>query len=168
MAELSLLNESLKRAVAVPGTFATVFPDTADTDIEALLADAVAEAQLDGFLAALTLNVDDNEVDPDLTPAQGALVVIYAGYRMLTNEIRNRKSHVRYEAGPTVFEQDQEGSTLNELLRQINERKRFLLERAERGELDDSGAFVGDLAFIKATSDYGWYSDLTLYEYQGL
>ena len=168
MTYLNELAQSFKNAVAVPGTFADVYPSTTDSDVDDMLADGLAEAQLDGFLSGITLNLGTNSTTPDLSVAQRALVVIYAAARMIVVDIKNRKNHVRYEAGTTVFEQDQTASMLNELLREVSDRKKALIERAERGELDSSGAFVGDLAYMRATGDYGWHSDLGFNAYSDL
>lgn len=154
---------ALKRAVATPGTFDTAFPDATDQELAALLGDAMAEAQLDGFMADYELDVDLLEVTPDLPQPLVALLLIYAGYRLLVNEIRNRKTHVRYEAGPTVFEEDQTASMLNELLRQLNDRKKDLLEQARLGA-HDGGVYVADMYLHRATGlDFrmGWYLDLS-------
>lgn len=162
--------EALKRAVAVPGTFATLFPETQDDDLVALLGDSMAEAQLDGFLADHELSLPDYEATPDLTMVQGALLLIYGGYRLLVNEIRNRKTHVRYEAGPTTFEEDQTASMLNELLRQLYDRKKDLLEQARRASLD-MNVYVADMYFHRATdTDFrlGWYLDVTALAFEGV
>lgn len=166
MSQLADLVDPLKRAVALPGQFRDEYPDIFDTNLQDLLLDAFAESQLDGFLNGV--NVTNGDTDPDLTRAQEALIVIYGGYRFLANEIRNRQTHTRYEAGSAVFEQDQTASLLNTLLRQIYERKVELVERAREGQLYSGGAFSADLSYIKATQSYGWHSDLTLYAYQDL
>lgn len=168
MSNLADLVDSLKRAVAVPGTFFDVFPSTTDDDLAFTLADAFSEAQLDGFLSTVSLDLTTLETDAALALAQQALVVIYGGYRILVSEIRNRKNRTNYVAGPVQAEEEQTASMLNEVLRQLGERKRELIARAERGELYDGGAYVLDLAYVKATSDYGWHSGLTLHEYDGL
>lgn len=168
MSDLSELVEPLKRAVATPGTFADVFPEATDDLLTAQLADAFGEAQLDGFLSGFSVDLTLSTTSPDLSTAQGALLVVYAAYTILVNEVRNRKSHVRYEASGTVFEQDQTASMLNEILRQLGDRKKDLLEQARLGQLDETGVFMADLAFVKATQDYGWNSNLSLREYEGL
>lgn len=168
MSDLAELVESLKRAVAVPGTFFDVFPSTTDDDLTATLADAFAEAQLDGFLSTVELDLGTNITTPDLELSHQALVVIYAGYRILVNEVRNRKNRTNYVAGPVQAEEEQTASMLNEVLRQLGERKKDLVARAERGELYSGGAFVLDLAYVKATADYAWHSGLSLHEYEGL
>lgn len=117
--------DSLKAAVAIPGTFADEFPDTTDDDLAALLLDSFAETQLFGFFGTWTAD-DLGVVTPDLTRAEGALVVIYATVRMLRTELRNRKTHVRYEASGTVFEQDQGASTLVALLKTYEDEKKAI------------------------------------------
>ena len=168
MTDLNDLLPSIKRAVAVPATFDTVFPNTTDPELVGQLEDGIAEAQLDGFLASVTLDINAHTTSPDLTLAQQALVVIYAGYRIITNKIRETATLTRYKAGPAEAETERTASMFNEIMRQLADRKKELIARAERGEFDDTGAFVADLAFIKATADYGWHSQLGLYEYQGL
>jgi hypothetical protein len=70
--------ESLKRVVATPGTFDTLFPDTTDQDLVGTLLDGIAQAQLDGLLASYTYD-DTGTVTPDLSAPQSALVILYAG-----------------------------------------------------------------------------------------
>jgi hypothetical protein len=129
---LADLVPALQRAVAVPGTFEALFPDTLDDDLVALLGDAMAEAQFDGWLAPNTLDDLTYEATPDLTRAEGALLVLYASIRMLTAEIRNRKTHTRYEAGGAVYEQDQSAQMMVELLRGLAARKAEMLQQAGR------------------------------------
>lgn len=167
MSNLAELTESLKRAVAVPGTFIDVFPDTTDDDLAASLADGYSEAKLDGFLSTTTLDLATLEVTPDLEDSHRALVVIYTAYQILVAEIRNRPTRTNYVAGSVQAEREQTASMLNEILRQLHDRKKELIARAERGEIS-SDTFMGDLYFIKATSDYGWNSSLTLHEYGSL
>ena len=168
MSDLADLVEPLKRAVAVPGTFVDVFPDTSDDDLAALLADSFAEAQLDGFLSGFEVDLNTSFTTPDLTTPHTALLVIYGSYRMLINEIRNTQNRLRYVAGPVEYETEQTASMLNEILRQLGDKKKGILDQARLGEFDTSGVFVADLAHIKATQDYGWHSDLTLHEYEAL
>lgn len=148
MSDLTTLVPSLQRALAVPGTFDVLFPDTLDADLSSTLLDGFAEIQLDGLLLD---NVADDAglVTPDLTRAQAALVVLYASVRVLVTEIRNRKTHVRYEGGGAVFEEDQSATMLVELLRQAQARKADLVVQARRGALTDAFLMV-DLYCAKA------------------
>lgn len=151
MSELADLTDALKREVAVPGTFATVFPNTTDEDLEGTLLDAFAQCQLDGFMLDIAID-DDGVTAPDITRGQQALVVIYAGCRMLMAELLNRKSHTRYEANGSVFEQDQAASMLTQALKDLQEKKQRLWDLAQRRP---TSVTVVDGYFIKAT-DFYW------------
>lgn len=139
---------SMKRALAVPGTFTELFPSTTDQDLAAVMLDAMGEAQLDGFFPEYSWDLFTAVVDQDLTHAEVALVIIYASHRVLVNEIRNRRNHVRYESGTAVYEQDQTASMLNELLREMRDRKEQLRERARYGDLS-SAFYMADLYAVK-------------------
>jgi hypothetical protein len=168
VSELADLVDPLKRTVAVPGTFAETFPATGDDDLEATLLDAFAEAQLDGFFAE-AFSDDDGLVSPDLARGEGALVVIYAAARIITAELRNRKTHVRYEASGAVFEQDTTASLLVALLKDLSARKLDLLTQArQRGHA--SAFLMADAYFIRATSVYpiGGMGEDRAYDYLAL
>lgn len=130
MTELRDLVDAYKREVAVPGTFATAFPNTTDDDIAAALADAFAEAQLDGFFSKVSLDVDAGEVTPDLSVAGAALVVLYAGMRMIRQQIRSASSEKRYWAGPVGMQEKQSASALSEDLKWLSRRRDELLANA--------------------------------------
>ena len=133
--DLSDLTPALKRALAVPGTFADLFPDTTDDDLVGTLADGVAEAHLDGFLAGVVLDVSGATVAPDLSSPQQALVVMYAMSRVLTARVANLKNRTRYKAGSVESETEQSASVLVELLREVRDRKKQLLDDAKAGNL---------------------------------
>lgn len=154
MSDLGVLVDALKRSVAVPGTFDAIFTETTDTDLEDTLLDAFAEAQLWGFFP--THDADDlGVVTPDLTRGEGALVVIFAMCRVLTAEIRNRKTHTRYEAGGAVFEQDQAGGLLIQLLKDYQLQKAELLKR---GNVSAASAFyMADQYFLRAVGGSSEY-----------
>lgn len=163
MSELADLVGSLKRAVAVPGNFATLFPLSDDTTLTLTLLDGFAEAQLDGFFTTYTSD-DDGTVTETMTRAEGALVVLYAGVRILANEIRNRKSHIRYEGGGAVFEQDQAASVLVELLKEYQAQKVAVKEAIRRGKLANA-FYMADQYVIRAVGP-AWYGDFA-YGHQG-
>lgn len=142
MTDLSVLAPSLQRALAVPGTFAALFPDTTDQDLADTLADAVAEAHLDGFLSGVALDVTAGTTTPDLTSAQQALVVMYGMSRVLTARVANLKNRTRYKAGSVEAETEQSASVLVELLREVRDRKKQILEDAKAGDLAKAFAMV--------------------------
>ena len=153
MSSLADLVESLKREVAVPGTFATVFSETVDEELELALLDAFAQAQLDGFFASSTAT-DLGIVTPNYSRAAGSLIVIYAGVRLLTAEIINRKSHTRYEASGAVFEQDFAASVLVQALKDLSAKKAVFLEQVKASQRSLIGITMVDGYFLKATDFY--------------
>lgn len=153
MTDLADLVEPLKREVAVPGTFAALFPDTTDDDLAAALLDAFAQAQLDGFLSNSNAT-DDGILSPDLSRGASALVVLYAGIRFLTVDLINRKSHIRYEASGAVFEQDSAASVLVQALKDLRAKKEAITETAKAQARAQIGTTVVDGYFIKATDFY--------------
>lgn len=153
MSDLNALVPALKRAVAPPGRFVAVFPEAQDSDLVGQLADALGAVQLDGYLGSFATDVDAETVTPDVTQAQGALLVMYASIRMLRNEIRNRKSHVHYEAKGAVFEEDTGASVMVEMLRDLRAEQQRFLDNAKTVGLA-SAFYMADLAFIKEMREY--------------
>lgn len=153
MTDLIDMVEPFKRSVAVPGTFDATFPETTDTDIEGVLADSVAEAQLDGLLSDHALDLDASTVSPDLVPAQQALVLLYGWVRMLTNELISRKTHVRYEAGGAVFEEDQGASLLVDIHKEMKQRKKDIIEQAQLAGASSAFVMV-DQSYVRSRADY--------------
>lgn len=153
MTTLEDLIEPLKRAVAVPGTFDTVFPETTDDDLIGLLMDAFAEAQLSRFFPGYSV-AEDGAVTPELQRGEGALVVIFGAVRMLISEIRNRKSHIRYEAKGAVFEQDQAPSVLVQLLKDYQTQKAEILVASRT--LAGSAFYMADQYFLRAVGREGY------------
>lgn len=149
---LSDLVPSLKRALAAPGEFDANFPEALDSDLTGTLTDAVAECMLDGFLGAVTLDVPNDAVTPDLTSAQQALVILYGMSRVLTARIANLKNRTRYEAKGVSAETEQSASVLVELLKETKERKRQLLDDARAGNL--AGAFAMVDMYVAKSIDY--------------
>lgn len=153
MTSLADLVEPLKREVAVPGAFAGIFPETTDEDLEASLLDAFAQTQLDGFFTASTAT-DAGLVSPDLSRGASALIVIYAGVRLLTTEIINRKSHTRYEASGAVFEADFAASVLVQALKDLATKKATFLAQIATAQRAQLGTTVVDSYFVRATDFY--------------
>lgn len=116
MTAMSELVPAYQREVAPLGGFAAQYPNATVPLQIGVLADAFGETQLDGFFPTSVFDVDSNEVDPDLSPAGRALVVIYAGIRTLRNDLSNTKSRVNYVAGPVQYEVEQAASVLKGLL----------------------------------------------------
>lgn len=131
--DLADLVEAFKREVAIPGTFERDFPLTGDDAITASLGDAFAEAQLDGFFGGNELDLEEWMIAPALSTSGAALVVIYAGIRMMRHKIAAMATRTRYQAGPVTAEQGASAQAQTELLRQLERRREQILANAHRG-----------------------------------
>jgi len=149
MTVLTQLVPQLKRFVAVPGQFADIFPGTTDSDLAAALADGWSAARMRGFMPTTTLDTNTNTLTPDITPEQGALIVLFTGVRMLQAEIRNRKTHTRYKAGAVESEVDYASSVLVELLRQYEAEMTAVLAAVSTYGASDA-FWMADMAVLRA------------------
>lgn len=131
MTDLTELVDSLKREVAVPGTFATVYKSTTDDDLVGSLMDAFAAAQLDGFFLNQTLDLFTFQVTPDLSPAGRAAVLIYAAERILTMQVMGLRQRSLYEAGSVKYETENSAQVLTQILKSLAERKKLVLGQAD-------------------------------------
>ena len=141
---LANLVEPLKREVAVPGAFDTIFPDTGDDDLIGALADGFAECRLDGFFGGNVVDLDTNMISPAISSGAAALIVIYSGIRIIRSQLRNMNSHVKYEAAGAIYEVDTAASVLTQELRDFAERKRELLTLFLRQQRAGQSVFVTD------------------------
>lgn len=135
------LVESLKREVNVPGGDA--FPDTDDVIFFGYLQDAFWEARLDGMLSGFTED-GNGSVTPtttgadDLTRELQQLVVLYAGIRILRNELMRVQTLFRAKAGSVEYETQQSASVLKDLLGELQRRRAVVLERlSDLGVVED-------------------------------
>ena len=141
MSDLTELLEPLKRTVAVPGTFADVFPDTSEDDLLGSLLDGFAEAQLDGYFVGPLVNIDEAGItSPDIARAEGALIVLYSATRIVQTQLLNLKSRVRYEAKGLVYEAEQSAQVLVALLKDLQARK--VLLAGQKGSAGAGSAFT--------------------------
>lgn len=134
MTSLSVLVEPLKRELAVPGLFETVFPSTSDLDLEGSLADGFATAQLQGFFgtSAVTESEAGFEVNPDLSTAGGALIVLYSASTIIRAQLRSLLASERYKAANVEFEVTRSATLLREELVFLNARIQDLVNEARR------------------------------------
>lgn len=132
--DLSEYAPTLRREVTPLGS--TLFESITDTQLTPYLTDAFWEARLDGFLDGYTAD-EDGIVEPtetggeDLSLAGVALIVLYAGIKILRNRILNMNTGFRAKAGPVEFEQQNSATMLAEMLKQLRDRKNQLLDRAD-------------------------------------
>lgn len=152
MTDVDTLVGAFKREVAIPGTFTTAFPTITDVDAGLSLQDAFAQAQLDGFFGKSTLDPTTGVITPDLSLAGGALIVIYAGLRLVRQQLRDLKTATRYKAGPTSYEVEQSAAMLTEDLKQLERRRKDLLSNAMRAGRGAGTTFVLDAYAARAGS----------------
>jgi hypothetical protein len=154
--DLSDFTDSLRREIAPPGS--TVFATATDTELVGYLADGFWEARLDGFLEGFEAD-GDGVVTPtaeggeDMDRKNVALVVLYAGLRILRNQILNTNTGFRAKAGSVEFERQNSATMLAEMLRQLQATKNRILEQAEFAE---TGVSVWD-AFSTRLFEPGSY-----------
>lgn len=148
---------TLRREITPLGT--TLFTAIADGVLVGYLTDAFWEARLDGFLAAYTADEDGLVTpltDTAFTPAEIALVVMYAGIRVLRNQILNTSTGFRAKAGAVEFEQQNGATVLTEMLKQLRDQKIRIIEMSQ------------DLTLVQIFDAFSTRSYSTLSYYGGL
>ena len=126
---------SLRREVTPLGT--NLFSAVTDTQLVEYMQDAFWEAKLDGFMAGYV--EDEGEIfsdsgGPDIDRKYIALVILYAGIRVLRNRILNTQTQFRAKAGPVEFEQQNSATMLAEMLKQLRATKDKVLEQLDEAE----------------------------------
>lgn len=146
MTLLSSLIGALKRDVAVPGTFATVFPSTQDSDLTALVADAFGEAQLMGFLSTYSLQASGGDfstlgpdpaggqtpVPTDLSVPAQAVIVMFAAIRLVRAQLRSLPLQEKYKAGSVEYEVGRSATVLRDTLKEMSDQLNKLIDIARQ------------------------------------
>lgn len=141
--DLGEYTDVLLREITPLGT--TVTADTS-TLIEYLL-DAFWEAKLDGFFPGHTAD-DEGTIVPigsaaDLDRTAVALMVLFAGVKVLRNRILNTKTTFRAKAGAVEFEQGTSAAMLVEMLKQLQAMKKRILDQVDNPQ-EITGVIVLD------------------------
>jgi hypothetical protein len=158
---------SLKREVEPPGS--NVFASVTDAQWVGYLADAFWEARLDGFLTGYIVQGVDplvtappipGEVIPtsgtvEVDRAQLALVVLYAGIKILRNRILNMNTGFRAKAGGVEFEQQNSATMLAEMLKQLRATKDRIIDALDAGETDVMVLDAFSTRVLSTSSYYG-------------
>jgi hypothetical protein len=150
VSDLAELVEPLKRELAVPGTYDSVFPNTGDQDLLDSLADGFSEAQLDGYFSDYTLDLDTYLTDPDLSAGGGALIVLYTGMRIIRAQMRALNLSEKYNAGPVSYEIERSSTLLREELKYLMGRRDDLVAQAKR----TGGTVVLDSYFTRSAVNW--------------
>lgn len=126
--DLSDLVDSLKREVNAPGI--DQLPGATDADYLGNLQDGFWEAKLEGII------FDFTESDGIVTPISGSddisrdiqqLIIFYAGYRIVRNQLRNLNTLFRAKSGPNEFETQQAATLLYAVLKDLEKKRALLL-----------------------------------------
>src|SRR5690606_9585431 len=72
-------------------------------------------------------------VDPDLSTSGAALVVIYAGIRLMRQKIMSLTGKTRFAAGPVSAEVGANTYAQTEMLKQLERRREKILANADQG-----------------------------------
>jgi len=164
--ELRDFVESLKREIEPPGT--ELFAGVTEAQWVGYLADAFWEARLDGFLVGYATDegasgdvsiVPVQSGAPDLDRRWVALVVLYAGVKVLRNRILNMNTTFRAKAGPVEFEQQNSATMLAEMLRQLKATKDRIVDDLD---VHHSGVLVLDAYSTRLYSRSSYYGGLEL------
>lgn len=167
--------DHLKREVQPPGS--ELFGDVTNSQWVGFLGDAFWEARLDGFLGkweALENGPGDVTVEPvdpggeDMPRQYIALIVLYAGIRVLRNKILNTNTGFRAKAGPVEFEQQNSANLLSEMLKQLKSTKDRIiagLEQQELSQLPGGGSMVLDAFSARLFTPAYYYGDPSLTGY---
>lgn len=142
---------TLKREVQPPG--ADLYAGSTDSDWVGHLVDAFWEARLDGLLEGYTASVTPGESDGEIVPITAsdpeiggrglALVVLYAGIRVLRGKIlASASTGIRAKAGPVEFEQNPLATVLAEMLKQLRATKERILDELEAESVIGGGTSV--------------------------
>lgn len=143
--DLSDFVAALRREITPPGS--DLFAGVGDEVFTGYLADAFWEARLDGFLSSWSAD-DDGIVVPvapnttDLPRDQIAAIIIYAGVRVLRNQILNTQTAFRAQAGPVEYEVQNSAQMLVEMLKQLKAVKDRLIDSVGSGIETTTTAYI--------------------------
>jgi len=157
--------DSLKREVVPLGS--TLFGAVTDAQWLGYLTDAFWEAKLDGFMTGYVADEDGvvtNETGgSDLDRRFVALIVLYAGIRILRNRILNMNTGFRAKAGPVEFEQQNSATMLAEMLKQLRATKERIIEELEEaGSGDPTGVLLLDAFSTRLFSSSSYWGSIEL------
>lgn len=144
--DLSNYTDVLRREVTPPGS--TTFSAVPDSVFVGYLADAFWEVKLDGFVepwaadaVGVVIPINDPEAqtvgpftitsyDPntDMPRDQIALIILYAGIKILRNNLISTNTRLSAKAGPVEFTTENSAMVMTQMLRDLTSIKTRLLE----------------------------------------
>lgn len=137
---LSTLVRPLELAVNPPG--ADLFPDATETEWIDRLANAFWDARIEGFLTDYTLDELDivavTAGADDMPRDLQQVVVFFAAFAAVAQQLRSLRTSFRAKAGPVEFETQQSAAVLAELQKSLEARYQRLLDRlSDQGLVPD-------------------------------
>jgi len=127
--DLADLIDALTTEVNPPGS--DLFPDATEDQWVSNLQNSFWEAKLYGFFDDHTES--DGLISPltvgnaDLARDQQQLIVLFAGLRVIRNELKNTNTGFRAKAGPVEFETQNSANLLRDVLRDIRSKVDLIL-----------------------------------------
>lgn len=156
--DLNDLVESLRREVNTPGEDS--FPGAFDDTYVGHLQDSFWEIKLDGVTSFNSYSEEDGVIEhtdgvTDLDRTYQQLIVLYAGIRIIRNQLLNLETVFKAQAGSARFETQQSATLLRAILEELKSRRNLVLTR-----LSDAGAtpsyYIDALAARENSIDYGF------------
>jgi hypothetical protein len=144
----------LRREVAVPGTFDTVFPDTAAGDLAAALVDGFYTAKRQGWFPGIEADPDTSLTDAVLSMTAVGIVVLYAGINIVRNQIKEMNTVFRAASGKEQFETQKAPSVLTERLKEMEDERKELLLQAQNSVRGRRPVFMHDGYAIRLQTMY--------------
>lgn len=122
--------DSLRREVSPPG--ADAFASVPDTVFAGYLADAFWEVRLDGFVEPFVADADGivtptSSAGPDIGREDIALVILYAGIKIIRNRLLSTNTRLSARAGSVEFTTENSANLLVEMLKELTNVKNRLL-----------------------------------------
>lgn len=158
--DLNTLIPTLQREVNAPGQ--DLLEELTPAQIVGYLSDSFWEARLDGFLKSWECSPVGvvTPLEPggdDLGRADQALIVIYAGVKILSRQILNTNTAYRAKAGNVEFETQSSATMLAEMLKQLQATKARLQSFAGSASAVSSTVDAFDrLEIMTLPSGAGW------------
>ena len=156
--DLGDLVEVLQREVSPPGT--NLFPNATDDEFLGNLQDAFWEAKLFNFfglyIEADGLVTPSSPAGADMSRTEQQLIVLFAGARILRNELRNINTSFKAGAGSVSYEVQKSAQLLRDLLADIRSRIDYHIQSVGATQTYYIDAITGRADSIQYSGRINW------------
>jgi len=167
--DLSDYVENLKREVSAPGL--TQLPNATDAEYLGNLQDGFWESVLDGVITGFTesdgIVTNKSAGGADIGRDLVQLVVFYAGFRIVRNQLRDLKTSFKAKAGTVDYEIEQSANVLKAIMDDLTKRRSIVLARL--GDIGSTHSYYFDQIQGRENSiiygDSYWISQDNGYKY---